>query len=168
MLVDYAALVSADLAERAVESALTKGLTAERRIWREIAVLGAAVPGVRRLEALLVLRPKGKPARSKLEIEVLRLIRHADLPLPNRNHDVWVDGEHFEIDLVYADIQGAIEADSSRYHSTATQKARDRRRQELLEAVGYTFVRVTWTDVFGRPDWVIQQIRDLLCRVVAA
>lgn len=168
LLVDYAAVVTIDLAEQAVESALSKGLTAERRIWPEIATLGPAVPGVRRLERLMELRPKGKPARSKLEIEVLRVIRQADLPLPVRNFDVWVDGEHFEIDLAYPDVRGAIEADSDRYHRTATQKANDARRQAVLEGVGYEFVRVRWADVFGRPEWVMHQIRDLLCRVVAA
>jgi very-short-patch-repair endonuclease len=168
LLVDYAALVPVDLAERAVESALSKGLTPERRIWREIAALGTAVPGVRRLERLMELRPKGKPARSTFEIELFKLIRQSGLPLPERNHDTWVDGDHFEIDLAYIDVRGAIEADSERYHGTATQRANDRRRQGELERAGWTFVRVRWADVFGRPEWVIEQIRTLLCRVVAA
>ena len=88
--------------------------------------------------------------------------------MPTRNHDVYVDGEHFEIDLAYVSTLGAIEADSRRYHGTATQKAKDRRRQGKLEAAGWTFVRVTWADVFGRPRWVIEQIRTLVCGFVAA
>ena len=168
LLVDYAAVAASALAERAVESALIKGLTAERRIWRELATLSEAVPGVRRLTRIMELRPSGKAARSTLELDALRLIRNTDLPLPVRNHDVYVEGEHFEIDLAYLAVRGAIEVDSRRWHSTATQKARDRRKQERCEAAGWTFVRVTSADVYGRPEWVIEQIRILVCGVVAA
>jgi hypothetical protein len=168
MLVDYAAVVSTELAERAVESAMTKGRTAERRIWKELAALGEAVPGVRALTRIMELRPDGKAARSTLEIDTLNVIRKSGLPLPVRNHDVHVDGEHFEIDLAYPGVLGAIEVDSKRWHSTATQKANDRRRQDVLEAVGWTFVRVRSADVYGRPGWVVAQIRSLLCIVSAA
>jgi hypothetical protein len=168
LLVDYTALVSNELAERAVESAMSKGLTAEHRIWKELARLGEAVPGVRALTRIMELRPNGKAARSTLEIDTFNLIRGSGLPLPVRNHDVYVDDEHFEIDLAYLDVLGAIEVDSKRWHSTATQKAKDRRRQETLEAAGWTFVRVTSADVYGRPAWVIEQIRTLLCVTSAA
>lgn len=168
LLVDYAAAVSVELAERAVESALTKGLTAEQRIWREIAELGEAVPGVRSLNAIMMARPKGKAARSSLELDTLKLIRNANLPLPERNFDVYVDGEHFEIDLAYLQVLGAIEVDSKQWHSTATQQARDRRRQDKLELGGWTFLRLRSADVYGRPEWVIGQIRRLLRGVAAA
>jgi restriction endonuclease-like protein/putative AbiEi antitoxin of type IV toxin-antitoxin system len=162
MLVDYAAAVSTDLAEQAVECALRKGLTAEQRIWRELATLPEAVPGVRELARIMELRPKGKAARSTLEIDTLNLIRRTDLPMPMRNYDVWVEGEHFEIDLAYLGAMGAIEVDSKRWHTTATQRAKDKQRQGKLEADGWSFVRVTSVDVYGRPEWVIEQIRDLL------
>jgi hypothetical protein len=168
LLVDYTAVVPVGLAERAVESALCQGLTAERRIWRELATLGEATPGVRRLVQIMELRPEGKAARSTLELDLLRLIRNSDVPLPTRNHDVYVDGEHFEIDLAYVTALGAVEADSIKHHSTRTQRANDRRRQAKLEAAGWTFVRAKSTDIYGRPEWVIEQIRGLLCAVVAA
>jgi hypothetical protein len=162
LLVDYAALVSTDLAERAVENAMTRGLTAERRIWKELAHLGEAVPGVRALARIMELRPNGKAARSSLEIDALNVIRKAGLPLPTRNYDVFVDDEHFEIDLAYVGALGAIEVDSKRWHSTASQKAKDRHKQQRCESVGWNFVRITAVDVYGRPEWVVQQVRDLL------
>lgn len=168
MLVDYAAFVSTELAERAVESVLVRGWTAERRIWSELATLGEAVPGVRRLTRIMELRPEGKAARSTLELDVLRIIRKAGLPLPVRNHDAYVDGERFEIDLVYLAVLGAIEVDSKRWHTTATQRAKDKLRQEKLEAAGWTFVRIRSADVYGRPEWVIAQIRNLVCGTIAA
>lgn len=114
-------------------------------------------------------RPKGKPARSFLELEVLDLIRASDMPLPRRNHDV-IDGngQKREIDLCYVAQRGAIEVDGAAFHSTATQTASDRKRQKALEAVGFRFVRVTWRDAFDRPGWVIEQVSELLCGVVAA
>jgi hypothetical protein len=162
LLVDYTALVSTGLAERAVESALSKGLTAERRVWRELADLGEKVPGVRALTRIMDLRPTGKAARSTLEIDALNLIRRSDLPVPVRNHDVWVDDEHFELDLAYVGALKAIEVDSKRWHRTRTQKTRDRYKQERCESAGWTFLRITSTDVYGRPHWVVDQIRDLL------
>ncbi|MEY2418717.1 MAG: hypothetical protein QOG90_1397 [Actinomycetota bacterium] len=163
LLVDYAARVSTELAERAVESAVTKGLTAERRIWREIAELGDAVPGVVRLARIMTSRPQGKAARSTLEVELFRVIRRSDLPMPVRNFDVYVDGEHFEVDAAYLGVLGAIEADSKRWHTTASQRAKDKRRQDKLEAAGWTFRRFTSADIYGRPDWVIAEIRSLVC-----
>jgi very-short-patch-repair endonuclease len=82
--------------------------------------------------------------------------------VPVRNFDVFVDGRRYEIDLAYPDCLGAIEADSRRFHATATQKRKDRERQDALEGVGYRFRRFTWTDVFGRPDWIVEQVRELV------
>ena len=156
--------------EVAVESALLSRRTTERKIWRTIAMNSRhGVRGVALLRSVMENRPVGKPARSILELEVLDLIRASGLPLPSRNVDV-VDGngERREIDLCYVDQRGAIEADGRRWHATATQRATDKRRQAALEAVGFRFVRVTWDDVFGRPDWVINEIRSLLLQVVPA
>jgi hypothetical protein len=156
--------------EVAVESALLSRRTSERKIWQTIG--RNARPGVRGVALLrhvMEHRPKGKPSRSILELEVLDLLRSNDLPLPQRNVDV-IDGngDKREIDLCYLPQKGAIEADSRRWHSTASQTADDRRRQSALEAVGFEFVRVTWRDVFDRPDWVIAEVQRLLRRVVAA
>ncbi|HVV35919.1 MAG TPA: DUF559 domain-containing protein [Acidimicrobiales bacterium] len=156
--------------EVAVESALLSRRTTERKIWQTIGRNSRrGVRGVALLRFVMDHRPNGKPSRSVLELELVDLIRASDLPLPQRNVEV-VDGngERREIDLCYLAQKGAIEADSRRWHSTASQQASDRRRQAALEAVGFAFVRVTWTDIFERPEWVIDQIRELLLRVVAA
>jgi hypothetical protein len=156
--------------EVAVESVLLARKTTERKLWQFIGRNSRpGVRGVALLRSVMESRPEGKPSRSMLELELLDLIRKADMPMPKRNVDVIDgDGKQREIDLCYLPQKGAIEADSRRWHSTASQKADDLRRQRALEAVGFEFVRVTWRDVFDRPDWVIDQIRGLLLRVVAA
>ena len=162
LLIDFAAKASVARVEDAVESAISQGLTHETRIWRALAELSHRMPGVARLTRVMEERPEGKAARSKFETQLLRVVRRADLPTPVRNHDVYVDGKHYEIDLAYPEVLGAIEADSRRYHSTKTKKARDKARQDHLESVGYRFKRFTWRDVLGRPQWVVEEIRELL------
>ncbi|MEY2473086.1 MAG: hypothetical protein QOK28_2415 [Actinomycetota bacterium] len=156
--------------EIAVESALLGLHTSERKIWAYIASNSRrGVRGVALLRSVMENRPNGKPARSILELEVIDLLRSRGIPLPDRNVDVIdANGDRREIDLCYLDQKGAIEADSRKWHSTATQTAEDSRRQAALEAVGFEFVRVTWPDVFQRPDWVVAQVQKLLLRVVAA
>jgi hypothetical protein len=156
--------------EVAVESTLLQHRTTERKIWQTIGRNSRrGVRGVALLRSVMENRPDGKPSRSILELELLDLLRRHKLPLPSRNVDV-VDGngDRREIDLCYLPQRGAIEADSKRWHSTASQKAADRRRQAALEAVGFEFVRVTWSDVFDRPEWVIAEVRQLLARKIAA
>lgn len=156
--------------EVAVESALLNRLTSERRVWQCVARNSRrGVRGVALLRSVMENRPLGKPSRSILELELLDLIRNSDLPMPTRNVDVVdANGDHREIDLCYLPQKGAIEADSRRWHGTESQQADDARRQAALEAVGFAFVRVTWPDVMQRPGWALDQIRQLLARVVAA
>ena len=163
-LLDFAVDADRRGVERAVESALLSRRTTERRIWRIVALNSRkGVRGVALLRHVMHHRPNGKPARSVLEVEVFDLIRNAGLPLPTRNHDV-VDGngDPREIDLCYVPQKGAIEADGRAFHSTATQTESDAIRQSALEAIGYSFVRVTWFDVFQRPGWVIERVCELL------
>ncbi|HUR78519.1 MAG TPA: hypothetical protein VMZ22_11265 [Acidimicrobiales bacterium] len=163
-LLDFAATADRATLEIAVESALLSRKTHERKIWRTIALNSRqGVRGVALLRFVMEHRPAGKPARSILELEVLGVLRRAGLPLPTRNHDV-IDGngDKREIDLCYVLERGAIEADSKAFHSTATQTAKDCYRQRALEAVGFTFVRVTWADVFQRPDWIVAEVTALL------
>lgn len=46
----------------------------------------------------------------------------------------------------------AIETDGATYHSSETARARDRLRQEHLERLGWTFLRIWSTDYFRNPD----------------
>jgi hypothetical protein len=166
-LLDFASITDRETLEIAVESALLSGKTHERKIW-EVLVRNSrrGVRGVVLLRHVMEHRPKGKPARSVLELVVLDVLRRAGLPLPTRNHDtIDGNGDKREIDLCYVEHLGAIEADSKAFHSTATQSAKDATRQRALEAVGYRFVRVTWADAFERPEWIVAEVKKLLGRI---
>ncbi len=156
--------------ERAVESALLQKHTNEFQMWRFIAKNSRpGVRGIVRLRRVMTARPNGRPARSVLEIFAMRLVRRAGVPLPVRNYEIAdVDGWQAELDLVWIELMKAIEVDGKAFHSTATQTRRDRKRQLRAEALGWSFLRLTWDDVVNHPEATIARIRGLLFGVVAA
>lgn len=162
LLLDFAATGTVTRVERAVENALSRGLTSERRLWQLVARSPDRMPGVLRLTRILEARPDGKAARSVMEIEFFKLLGQHGVPLPIRNFDVRVGTKRYEIDGAYPATKGAIECDSRRFHATASQRRRDGERQSALEADGWTFLRVTWRDIFGRPKWVVAQVLALM------
>lgn len=72
--------------------------------------------------------------------------------------DPQVGAGEYRIDFAvrHPDLPGryvlAIEADGANYHGTHTARERDRLRQMLLEARGWTFHRIWSTDWFNDPD----------------
>lgn len=54
----------------------------------------------------------------------------------------------------------AVEADGASYHSGTVARERDRLRQQLLEARGWTFVRIWSSDYFFDPQPEIQRVLD--------
>lgn len=169
MLVDYAA--STDdrlLVERAVEDVLNRRLTTEERVWRGLIQHGGrGVEGSRLLREVLLRRPKGRPAKRLLEILVGHVLDDVGIP-GIRNYPVTVGGERFEIDRAYPDARVALEADSKKFHSTATAVGRDRVRQEKLEAVGWFFVRTDWTEVVRQPEVLVTRLVAAVARRSAA
>ena len=83
--------------------------------------------------------------------------------------DCQVGSAGFRIDLAVKDPDNpaqyilAVECDGARYHSSLWARERDRMRQVLLEAKGWTFHRIWSTDWFNNPDQetrkVVQAIR---------
>ncbi|MEY2424622.1 MAG: hypothetical protein QOI61_194 [Actinomycetota bacterium] len=160
-LLDFAAFANEFDVECAVESALDQHLTAERRIWECLTKQGGrGVPGSARLRRVMASRPRGLPAKSVLEIEVGHMLRRHGLGSFVRNCPV-LDGK-YKVDAAFVDEKVAIEADSRRFHSTRTQRANDRRRQEEIEKAGWQFERVTFEDVHLDPVGTIARIRSAL------
>ena len=150
-LLDCAAVVAVEDVERTVESALLQRLTTEERIYLELVERGGrGVHGARRLWRVMHERPEGRPARSYFEIRTGHALRSGGLGHFVRNYPVSVDGESFELDKAFPDQQVAVESDGRRWHSTRTQRERDRRRQRKLEAAGWRFRRVAYEEILTR------------------
>lgn len=164
-LIDLAAVLGRRDLERAIESALLKRLTTERRIYEAIVREGGrGVRGIRKFVQVMEERPRGRPSRSVLELMVKDVLRDAGLTHFVRNHPVIADGELYEIDAAFVDEWVAIEADGLAFHSTSSQRAKDARRQASLEAAGWTFRRVAWEEIVLRPDEFVADVRALLSR----
>ncbi len=87
--------------------------------------------------------------------------------------DYQVGSDGFLIDLAVRDpsTEGsyvlAIECDGARYHSSYWARERDRMRQTLLEAKGWTFHRIWSTDWFNNPETETQKAIDAIRRACA-
>ena len=100
-----------------------------------------------------VPRISGRPPDSPFEEAVGEAIMRYGYKV-----DYQVGSEGFLIDLAVRDPSRegayilAIECDGARYHSSYWARERDRMRQTLLEAKGWTFHRIWSTDWFVNPE----------------
>jgi very-short-patch-repair endonuclease len=125
----------------------------------------------------LDLRPRGRGsarARSVLPLgdrragspmeSVLRWLLHAaGLPAPDLQHVIRTPGGVFigAVDMAWRDRKVLVEFDGN-YHRDRKVFVEDLRRQNRLVAEGWTILRFTSADVYGRPDEVVAAIRRAL------
>ncbi len=81
--------------------------------------------------------------RSELERRFLPIARRVGLPRPRTC--VYVNG--FEVDFWWPELRLVVETDGLRYHRTASQQARDRRRDQAHQAAGDHPLRFTHAQV---------------------
>jgi very-short-patch-repair endonuclease len=98
---------------------------------------------------------------SELERRFLRLVRDAGLPMP----EAGVRLHGFKVDFLWPEIGLVVETDGLRYHRTATQQARDRRRDQVLAAAGMTPLRFTYEQVVRMPEEVRSTLRSVSARL---
>jgi len=167
-LVDYGAVVPRILVERAVEDAFRRGLTNEGALRRRLAQIGG--PGCRGAGALrwvLDHRFEGKPARSGFEVITGDILRCAGMRSWLRNHTVYVDGTPVaELDLADPARMVAVEPAGARWHSTRRARIRDEARADMLRALGWNVLDVTWDEAINHPDQLIARVRAALCASV--
>ncbi|HET7574905.1 MAG TPA: DUF559 domain-containing protein [Solirubrobacterales bacterium] len=84
---------------------------------------------------------------SELERRFLRLVRGADLPLPETGRRV----NGFKVDFHWPDLGLVVETDGITYHRTPAQQARDRVRDQTHTAAGLTTLRFTHVQVRDEP-----------------
>ncbi|ERG65239.1 hypothetical protein L332_12420 [Agrococcus pavilionensis RW1] len=93
----------------------------------------------------------------------------AGLPEPVVQHRVWHEGRLVaELDLAYPELRIAIEYEGEHHRTDAEQWAKDIRRQEELEALGWIVIRVTKADLRdgGRP--LVARVRAARARRLGA
>ncbi len=100
--------------------------------------------------------------RSPLEARLLPRLIEAGLPAPRCNVRLRLDGQQFEIDLLWERQRLAIETDGEETHATRIAFQRDRWRDQLLVAAGYRTARITWAQVRDEPTEVVDRIARML------
>jgi very-short-patch-repair endonuclease len=155
-LADLAARLSPHQLESAINEADGRDLIDPERL-RDAMRQMRGEPGAGRLLRLLDRRVF-RLTDSELERMFLRLVRRARLPMPQTG--VEVGG--FPVDFLWPELGLIVETDGLRYHRTAAQQARDRRRDQIHAAAGLTTLRFTYSQVvFEEAD-----VRGVLARVI--
>jgi len=117
--------------------------------------------GNRRLREIAARCGDGAAAESERVMH--RLLRRAGVRDWTANHPVHVDGEIVAVlDIAVERARLAIEIDGFAYHSDVDRFQRDRHRQNVLVALGWTVLRFTWADLTQRPGYVVATVQAQL------
>ncbi|HEY7625946.1 MAG TPA: hypothetical protein VH761_02720 [Ilumatobacteraceae bacterium] len=148
----------------AIDSAIRMRLVSERRLRKRILdELPTNSPHRRRLVGALI----DLGGESKLERRFLALIRQAGLPRPHLQR-IYRAGAR-TIARVDAEFEGdvIVELDGHGTHASRAQRQRDAQRRTELTLLGKRLITFTYDDVYGRPDWALDQLRTARSRLAA-
>lgn len=148
--------VAASVLAWATTRRLVDRATLEDRVRSRPGALGNAQ--LRRL-----LRETRDGALSRAEQRCADLLRRAGLAGWEANARVLAGGTVIAVaDFLFRDQRVVVEIDGRAAHGGDLAFQRDRTRQNLLVAAGYTVLRFTWADLVDRPDDVVATIRLVL------
>jgi very-short-patch-repair endonuclease len=161
-LLDLAATVRGDRLERALAQAERLQLYDHAAI-TDVLARSNGHRGRGALAAATGRAPKW--TRSKLEAQLLTLVREAGLPEPLVNEDVDApDRGPCEADFHWPAHRVIVETDGYETHGTRAAFRDDRRRDAALQAVGWRVVRFAWEDVAYDPATVRRRLESMLRR----
>lgn len=160
-LIDLATLLPTPRLEAAINSAAVRNLIHPEALRREL----ARRPGQRGVRALrdVLDRHAFRLTDSELERWFLPIARRARLPLPETR--VWLHG--FRVDFIWRAFDLVVETDGGRFHRTAIQQTRDRRREHALGAAGYYVLRFTHFQVRYEPAHVASTLQAVAAQRAA-
>lgn len=116
--------------------------------------------GLRRLETVLEYVDSG--AQSPKETWLRLLLIGAGFPRPSTQIPVLLDGgAQYYLDMGWEDVMVAVEYDGEQHRMDRWQYARDLRRSERLEQLGWLVIRVIAGD--GRHD-IVRRVGDAISR----
>ncbi|MFL5832712.1 MAG: endonuclease domain-containing protein [Solirubrobacterales bacterium] len=121
--------------------------------------------GVRRLKLEISLHdPREQVTRQALEARFFRFCRTFQLLRPEVNSHLLIDGISMMPDFLWRESRLIVETDSRRVHGTVAAFEKDRRRDQILTAAGWTVIRCTWRQLRDEPEALAHTIRTLLAR----
>jgi very-short-patch-repair endonuclease len=158
-MIDIAAKLDRGDLERAVNEADRLGLIDPEALLDAL-TLHPGKQGVGRLRELLSERTF-RLTDSELERRFLDLVREAGLPMPLTQQHL----NGFRVDFVWPDLKLVVETDGLRYHRTAGQQTKDRRRDQAHLAAGFTPLRFTHEQVRFQAGYVRFALVAVVCRL---
>ncbi|HLF69736.1 MAG TPA: type IV toxin-antitoxin system AbiEi family antitoxin domain-containing protein [Actinomycetota bacterium] len=164
-LMDLCAVIPLGRVARGLDEALMRGLTSVESIrgWLgEVGGRGRRGAGI--LRNLVDERaPMPRGLESVLEVKVMRIIRSAGLPLPTPQYELR-DGSRVlaRLDFAYPSRKFAIEADGFKYHGGRTAWRKDLDRNNVIAAMGWQVLHVTWDDLRDRRAKFISDVTAFL------
>jgi hypothetical protein len=121
--------------------------------------------GVRVLRRILEVDPAfAVRLKSELERMFHDLIAGSDIPMYEPNAEV----RGYEVDAYWPDAELVIELDSRSFHTSPFAAERDDTKTVELRLAGLEVHRLTYTMVDRRPCWVVDTVRTLRARAIAA
>lgn len=155
--------------EDAIDHAISSGLASESWLWWRLGkVRCRGRNGVTAFEDALVARGGAPVAESWLEKEVIRILRAANLPLPDCQARIAPEGSFVaRVDFRYPDTPTILEANGHRFHASREQLRRDARRRRRLVELGFEVYDFTYDEIVHEPELLIATCRRILARASA-
>lgn len=143
-----------DLIDRTVELR-----TYDEADMRRVIASRRMLPEASRLEAALNrLDSRSGEYRSRLERKTMRLIETSSRIPKGFVVNVVADGYGHRPDLHLPGTRIIIECDGKKGHTTSAERIADDEREEILRALGYRFLRLTWHQVVYEPERTLERI----------
>ncbi|MGH3736009.1 MAG: DUF559 domain-containing protein [Micromonosporaceae bacterium] len=114
-------------------------------------------PGVRMARAVAGF----VDVRAESPLESLSRAAFHEYGLPAPELQVWLT-DYDRVDFLWRRQRVIGEADGLAKYTTRDDLLREKTRQELLERMGFRFVRWTWDEIFRRPDAIAHLIHTTL------
>jgi len=148
---------------RAIDSALALGICSPRSLRRVLDVMArSGRNGVTEFRRLIEERDEHyKPPESGKESRLQWILDRAGERRLRRQVDVGNEEEWLgRMDFTDEIDPFVLQVDSERYHGALIDTRKDERQTADLEAAGFVVRRVWDTDLWHRPDLVVQRVRD--------
>jgi very-short-patch-repair endonuclease len=161
VLVELARRLRSGSLEAAVNEADKLDLMHVDQLREEIHALGGR-PGVTALRTLID-RATFRYSDSELERAFRPIIRRAGLPEPRMGERV----NGFKVDFYWPSLNFVIETDGGRFHRTALQQTRDRRRDQAHTVADTAHLRFTHAQIRYEKAYVERTVAKVARRLVA-
>ncbi|MFL5896794.1 MAG: DUF559 domain-containing protein [Thermoleophilaceae bacterium] len=106
--------------------------------------------------------------RKELERRFRALVLASELPRPQYNATIELNGTTYVPDVLWRDHKLIVELDGRATHLTRRAFEADRKRDRRFVAAGYRVVRVTWRQLEDEPNAIVGDVRTALSATHAA